>query len=151
MRSGDMNRTSGFIVFLFGVAILWEGRQLNVGAFKAPGPGLFPFILAIILMILSIFLIISKDKKEFGNASRFWFEKGKRLASVYISLLAYFFFLRYLGFIITSFLLMAYLFKKVGSLRWYMAVLGALVSMGSCYLIFEKLLKSYLPKGILGF
>jgi putative tricarboxylic transport membrane protein len=135
-----------------GVIILLEGRHLPTGSFKAAGPGLFPLILAVIMMISSLFLIIPKSKKEIVEESfSSWSANLRRIAPAYIALLAYFFFLKYLGFIVVTFLLITFLFAKVASLRWYVAIFGALVSTGLAYLIFDVLLESHLPKGVLGF
>jgi len=147
-----MNRISGFVVLLLGTCILWQGKTLEMGTFKRPGPGLFPFILAIILITLSFFLIIPKDRKErLEKPSSPWSKNAKQLVLVYVFLLAYFFFLQYLGFMIAGFLLMVFLYTNISSLKWYIAVPSAFISIGASYLIFEVLLKSYLPKGILGF
>jgi len=147
-----MNRISGFVILLLGMGILWQGKTLKMGTFKTPGPGLFPFILATILIILSLFLIIPKGKKEcVEKLSLSWSKNVKQLVLVYVFLLAYFFFLQSLGFMTAGFLLMTFLFTSISSLRWYIAVPSAFISIGASYLIFEVLLKSYLPKGVLGF
>ncbi len=147
-----MNRISGIVVFLFGLTILLEGRHLPMGGFRAPGPGLFPLLLAVMMMISSLFLIIPRGRENIAQgASSSWSSSLRRITPVYIVLLAYFVFLKSLGFIVAGFLLMTFLFAKVASLRWYIAVSGALISIGLAYLIFEILLQSHLPKGGLGF
>jgi len=99
-------------------------------------------------MILSLFLIISKRKSE----GKLLFAKSSiHVLIVFVVLLAYSFTLEYLGFIIASFLLMAYLFKAFGgSKKWRGAVLWALASVVLAYLLFNVLLESNLPRGILG-
>ncbi len=147
-----MNRISGFVTLLLGMFILWQGKTLEMGTFRKPGPGLFPFILAIILIVLSFFLIIPKDRKEhLDKPSPVWSKNVKQLILVYIFLLAYFFFLQYLGFMVTAFLLMVFLYMNISTLKWYIAVPSAFISIGASYLIFEVLLKSYLPRGVFGF
>ncbi len=147
-----MNRMSGCVILLLGLGILWLGRVLPMGNFRAPGPGLFPFLIASILIILSLCLIIPGGKKGGGGNGPSWRPKNvKQLILVYAFLLGYFFFLQSLGFMVAGFLLMILLFTVVSCLRWYLAVPSAFVSIGASYFIFEVLLKSYLPRGMLGF
>jgi len=147
-----LNRISGFIVFLLGIIILLEGRHLSMGSFSAPGPVLFPTLIAMSMIISSLFLIIPKGKKEISEKSfSSWTGSLRRIIPVYIVLLAYFFFLKSLGFMVVGFLLMTFLFAKVASWKWYVALAGAFISIGLAYLTFEVLLKSPFPKGVLGF
>lgn len=147
-----MDRISGFIVFFLSVVILWEGRRISIGSVHSPGPGFFPILVAALLLIFSLFLIIPKGKKENeGQPFLGWSTILSRLLPVFAVLLAYFFLLEYLGFVVVGFLLMTFLFVKVGSLRWYVAVPGAFISIGLAYLLFGVLMKSNLPRGVLGF
>lgn len=142
------DRISGFIIFFLGIAILWQGRSLSVGSLRAPGPGFFPTLLAAILILLSAFLVISRPKSEGYSFSA---RHLGRVSMVFAALLVYFIFLEYLGFVIMSFLLMAFCFMWVDRQQWYTALFWAFVSIGLAYLLFDILLKSNLPRGILGF
>ncbi len=145
-----MDRISGGVVLFLAAIILWEARNLSIGKVSAPGPGFFPTVIAIILILLSLFLIISSDgkKEEKPHADKRF---GYRVIMVFLFLLAYFFLLEYLGFVVTSFLFMASLFVTVTLQKWYMAFLWAFVATGLAYLLFQILLESNLPKGVLGF
>ncbi len=137
---------------MLGVGILWEGRHLPFGRLSAPGPRFYPAILASLLILLSLILIISEGKKKSGKGTLpSWTGSLQQVLPVYAALLAYFFFMEYLGFAIAAVLLMTFLFAKVAALRWYGAVSGALISTGMAYLLFELVLKSHLPRGLLGF
>jgi hypothetical protein len=70
---------------------------------------------------------------------------------LFVALLVYFVFLEYLGFVIMSFLLMAFCFIWVARQKWYTALFWAFVSIGLAYLLFDILLKSSLPRGVFGF
>jgi putative tricarboxylic transport membrane protein len=145
-----MDRICGAILLLLGLGILWEGRGISFGRLSAPGPGFFPTILAILLILVSFLLIVPGKKKEsdsFGG----WSKVFKRVLPVFAILMVYFFLLECLGFVISGLLLMMVLFIKVGSQRWYVALLGACASIGSAYVLFGVLLKSSLPRGVLGF
>ncbi len=143
-------KVSGLIVFFLGISILWQGRRLSIGNLHAPGPGFFPMLLAVILMILSLILVSSRTKNS-GEQSTFSFRHLGRVLMVFVALLIYFMFLEYLGFVIVSLFLMAFCFVWVAHQKWYAALFWAFVSIGLAYLLFDVLLKSSLPKGILGF
>jgi hypothetical protein len=143
-----MDRICGFFIFFLGIAILWQGRHLEMGSLRGPGPGFFPNLVAILMMVLSLLLMIPRRK---GNGESVSAKSSSQIFIVFITLLAYSFTLEYLGFVFSSFLLMAYLFKAFGgSKRWGVAVLLASVSVGFAYLLFDVLLKGNLPKGIFG-
>jgi putative tricarboxylic transport membrane protein len=145
-----MDRIYGFVTFFLGAGILWQGRHLGIGSLREPGPGFFPNLVAILMMILSLFLIIPK-RKGGEEGKSFSAQFTIRVVIVLVALLAYSFALEYLGFVVVSFLLMAYLFRAFGgSRRWYGAVLWALASVGMTYLLFEVLLEGNLPKGVFG-
>lgn len=146
-----MDRISGFVVFSLGIGILWQGRHLSIGSLRAPGPGFFPTLIALTLMILSLFLIIPVEKKKKKERQSFSARSAGRVLTVLVPLLFYFFFLEYLGFVVTSFLLLTVLFVGFASQRWHIAVLEASLFTGVAYVLFDMLLKSQLPKGVLGF
>lgn len=143
-----MDRLYGFFFFFLGMAILWQGRHLEMGNLRGPGSGFFPNLVAILMMILSLFLIIPKRKSE---GKLFFAKSSIHVLIVFVVLLAYSFTLEYLGFIIVSFLLMTYLFKVFGgSKKWRGAVFWALITVVLAYLLFDTLLEGNLPRGILG-
>jgi len=145
-----MDRISGLVVFFVGAFILWQGRHLPVGSLRRPGAGFFPTLMAVAIMMVSLLLVIPKSKKEKEKQPI----AGKsilRVLTVFLGLLAYFLLLEYLGFIIVSFLLMAFLFVTFGSQRWPTAVFRAFIAVGLAYLLFDILLEANLPKGVFGF
>ena len=144
-----MNRISGIIIFFLGAAILWQGISLRVGTFRAPGPGFFPCLIAAILIVLSFFLIIPPQK---GNkkSSPFSFQSLGRVLVIYGALLAYFFTLEVLGFVIAGFLLMMFLFVVIDRQKITVATVTAFIFMTLAYVLFNVILKGQLPQGVLG-
>jgi len=145
-----VERKSGLVVFFLAVVILWQGRGLSFGGLHAPGPGFFPTLVAAVLLILSFFLIIPGAKKvvEENSLSASSFI---RMLIVFVALVGYFLFLEYLGFVIISFLLMAFLFLWVARQKWYLAFSSAVICIALAYILFDVLLKSNLPRGVFGF
>jgi putative tricarboxylic transport membrane protein len=150
VRKGSLERINGLVVLCIGILILWQGRGLSFGSPHAPGAGFFPTLIGVILMVLALVLIVRGDKGT---------ERGERLSAssivrvlgVFAALLAYFLFLEYLGFVVVSFLLMAFFFFWVARQRWYVALSSAVLCIGLAYILFDVLLKSSLPKGVFGF
>ena len=145
-----MDRISGIVILLLGAAILWQGRHLTTGSLRSPGPGFFPSLLAAVMMLLALFLIVPRKKKESARESSAFPSIG-RVSIVFIALLVYFFFLESLGFVIVSFFLMAFLFIVMACQKWHLALLQSFIFVGLAYVLFEVLLKSQLPRGVMGF
>jgi putative tricarboxylic transport membrane protein len=143
-----MDRVYGVVVLCLGLAILWQGRNLTIGGFRNPGSGLFPALIAGIMILLSLLLVIFPQKKG-RNVPTVSARSFLRISAVFGSLLLYALFLETLGFLILSFVLTTFLFIAFGSGRYGLAIVKALVFTGLAYLLFEVLLKSNLPKGIL--
>ena len=148
------------IVFLgLGFAILWQGRSLTIGSFRSPGSGLFPALMAVVILILALILIIFPPKEAAAKPTECatkidtarTLRSVLRIALVFAALLAYAFLLEYLGFVTVSFVLMVLLFVAFGSESYWRAILKAVLFTGLAYALFELLLKSNLPRGPLGF
>jgi hypothetical protein len=67
-----------------------------------------------------------------------------------IALFVYAFALKYLGFLVTTFLFMVFLLKVIDPQRWGTVFITALVTSAAAQLLFKTWLKVQLPRGILG-
>lgn len=144
-----MEKICGTVVFCLGLAIIWQGRELSFGTLSAPGPGFFPFLLAGVLMVLSVAVFFTRHATE--GEDRFFTLSGlRRVGGVFLALIAYYVFLERLGFLLVSFLLMAFFFAFIAKYVWHKALICAFLSIGLAYVLFEVLLKSNLPKGVIG-
>ena len=147
-----MERVYGLFFFCLAVAILWDGRKLIFGTFHSPGSGMFPDLIAGFMLLLSLLLILF-PKKLGDHSTGPSIPKGSmgRLLLVFVALFLYAIFLEVLGFVIVSFLITILLFAVFGFQSYTGTVLKALLSTGVAYVLFELLLQSNLPRGILGF
>lgn len=128
-------------------------HKLGLGSLSKPGPGFFFFWGGVTFGILSIIVLISavKSKKEDQTESDgqvFRDVNWIKVISVVISIILYEIILERLGFLISTFLLMAFLLYSIGSKRWYVVVFFACVSSFLSYSFFVLLLKIRLPKGL---
>ena len=68
-----------------------------------------------------------------------------------VSLVAYGFFLNYLGFILSTLLYMGFVGRVVGGMKWQKAILLAILSSFGSYIVFAIFLKADLPGGVWAF
>ncbi|MFH1757268.1 MAG: tripartite tricarboxylate transporter TctB family protein, partial [Pseudomonadota bacterium] len=59
--------------------------------------------------------------------------------------------LEWIGFLLAAFLIVLAMVKGVERLSWGKALLISISASAVCYLVFDKLLKAALPRGLLGF
>lgn len=142
------DRIFGVLLIVLAVAYGWGASQFPVpfGGSEAVGPETFPYLLAVVLGLSSLYLIVRPDP---DNAWP-WSRTGIELVIAVVVLLLYTALLQPLGFIISTTL-------AVGTLCWRMgaslprayatgAVAGVVV-----FLIFNYALGLALPLGLLSF
>ncbi len=139
---------------LIAFVICFESSKLDMGSFAQPGAGFLPFLLGLLLGVLSLFLMM-KNRIEAGSAKRGKdlgeFFRWKKVFWALGALLFYALFLNFLGFILVTFLTLLFLYKKMGDNRWRFAFCASFLTIGFCYVVFQLWLSANLPKGVLGF
>ena len=152
MRNTDQSSSLFWLVVAIGIVFL--SRKYGVGTFHAPGPGFITFFAGLILIVLSLGLFFSnfRNQADRNNLWNLWagLEFGKVLY-VLLLLVAYVIFLKPVGFLITTFLLLVLLFRVKGSYRFKTLLLMSLLVTAGSYLVFEIWLKAQFPKGVFGF
>ena len=128
-------------------------RKLPVGEWHDPGSGFWPLGAALLLGGLSIanFVQSSLDKSVEDRAPWYPRQRWRTIVLIMASLVAYVFLVEWMGFLLSTFLLMAYLLRSVEPRRWAVVIGGSALVSAAAYLIFDIWLKTQLPKGILGF
>lgn len=141
-----------------GVYVAISAYRMDLGHLHDPGPGLIFFLAGLLLIILSIVdLIVAFTRTHI-------LDKENRKKSVWVSvrwpkvllvlgfLSAYVYFLNILGFILSTFLLLFFLFKGVESTtRWWFAIISSLTITLFSYVFFKIFLQVPFPLGILSF
>ena len=125
----------------------YSSTQLSMGRFRHPGPGFFPFGLAVILAILALVQILQSRGKEEVPAP-FWPERTwlRPLLGAVIFLL-YAFSLGHLGFVSTTFLFLVVWMWVIERIRWANILTISTAVTAVLYLIFEYFLEVPLPTG----
>lgn len=148
MRQFDL--TIRFFWIALGVFVVAYSYTLGLGKLIDPGPGLLPFLLGMIFLILSsVRLIMVMQVRVAQQAGE---EKKKieywRIILIVIALLIWAFVLESLGFIIATFVLMTLLYRAAGFNKWYMAIFWGLITVLVTYFVFTYLGVRF-PPGIL--
>lgn len=139
-------RTGGLAWLAVVAAALLEGLRLGVGTLRQPGPGFVPVLAALVLAGLAAGLLLqpaAAPPRPLAPGGR------RRFAAAVGALLAYAALFERLGFVPTTFVVMWFLLRFVGAERWPVAVGVAAATAASAWLIFDRLLRAQLPRGVL--
>lgn len=139
------------LFIVLSVLICLGSVQMGIGGLSEPGPGLMPLGASIVLGILSLANLFSKASDPVGDGIGYKGVKWGRLSLVVLSLIAFTVLLPMLGYLITTFLVMFFLYKSIEPQKWRVAFLGAFLSTILTYLLFAVALKSYFPEGVFSF
>jgi hypothetical protein len=135
------------------VFVVVQSVKSDLGSLRTPGPGFLPFWSAVILGALSIILIVTTSlrKKWEGKLVDLW--RGLdwvRVIWVLFSLFLYPILLPITGYLITTFVLIAFLLCIGVRSKLWIDVASALAITVISYVIFYTLLDVKFPKGIFG-
>jgi len=149
-----MSREEGSSLVWLGIAILIciGSLRLSLGSFRNPGPGFFPFIAGLIVAVMALAIHLQSRGKTSakGTPEPLWADKKRIQKMVFttLALLAYGVGMDYLGFLVSTFLFLAFLLRMIEPQRWSLVLLESALASGISYLIFDIWLQAQLPKGI---
>jgi putative tricarboxylic transport membrane protein len=153
MKKADM--MTGIVLLILSGYVIEEAWRMPQSASFGPGAGFLPFWVGVILAVLAVLLLASAwTRKVTEKDSVSPFPKAKALlaiTSVLGGLAAYIFLIEVLGFLVDTFLYVAFLLGVVERERWQMTVSVALLTTFGLYGIFQVLLTIGLPKNMFGF
>jgi putative tricarboxylic transport membrane protein len=143
----------GFLFFI-GLALFmgYHSWRLGLGQFSHPGPGLIPLMASV--MLLFVVTVQVTTRKEGGLEAKPTLDlpqNWKTMAFIALSLLAYGLVIETLGFVLTTFLWLFFLFELSDPKRWKQSLIGAFITTAICFVLFVLLCRLQLPMGPLGF
>jgi putative tricarboxylic transport membrane protein len=134
-----------------GLFVVIYSYTLGLGQFINPGPGLLPFLLGLIFLILAtvrLRTVIRSQEDGTGEQEQKTKVEYWRLAMIVVALLIWAVVIESLGFLIATFILMTLLYRAAGFTKWYVAILWGLITVLATYFIFTYLGVRF-PPGIL--
>jgi len=152
MKKAD--QWSGMVFLITSVLICLGAAKLPYGDIHNPGPGFFPVCIGLLLGALSIALIIKTTRqREKTRMIRELLSERIRWGKVLLVLLALILYavsIQYAGFLVITFLFIAFLLRFVDPQPWRKVILWGLIGSGGCYLLFDVWMRLRLPKGFFG-
>jgi len=151
MKNNDQR--SSILWFGIGLAIALYSKKYGLGTFSSPGPGFVPFLSGLAIALLALVVFFQQRYKEGKESLKdIWVQrKWPTMLMVMAVLVLYTIFLKTLGFILTTFLLIAFLYRTMEPLSWRKVLFGAVITALGSYAIFQLWLQAQLPEGIFGF
>lgn len=150
----EADRLSGFFWLIFGFLCMYASTQLDLGSFREPGPGLFPFLAGCFFSLMALLLVICSfipGRGEQNKVSSLW--KGRswrRPLTAGLLILLYILMLERIGFLLTSLITLCLMLRWVEKFSWWKAFLLSASASVCTYLLFHTLLKAPLPTGLIG-
>lgn len=156
MKKFDL--AGGLIWFIIGTYYCIGSLKFGVGSFGRPGPGFMPFISGTLLGFSGLILILSsigeRLRVEEGLDGKEIRAKGSRKRPLFVLLLTLFGYgllLEFIGFIVTTFIFLFFLFKLTAPKAWIIPLIFSGVTVILSYLIFSIWLRFPFPRGIFNF
>jgi len=151
MRNPD--QTSSLVWLAVGIGITLGSLKYGFGSLHEPGAGFITFFAGAILSLLSIGLFLSSLRSGEPRKRLRVLWEGLEVRKVFYVLgflVIYILSLNQLGFLISTFLLLSFLFRVKATYRLVNVIIMSLLITAASYFLFEVWLKVQLPKGILG-
>jgi len=145
----------GLLWLLLGAAVMAVSYRMSLGTLHTPGPGLMPFLLGSLLILVSLPIFVGsllRLKQGPGTAREAGIWTGvefKNVLVILISMIGYALLLERLGFLLAAFLFLFTLLATFDSRRWFLALGASFLTILITYLLFVVALKVELPHGLL--
>jgi putative tricarboxylic transport membrane protein len=145
-------RIFGVLWLSLGIVICSLSYDLSLGSASSPGSGFFPFLTGCLLILLSLIYLTKsflfpesqKETKKFWEGIR-WNKQVLVVASLFVYVLL----LPILGYLVMTFLFIAFLIRLIEPLRWRTALIVSAATVAITYFVFEYWLLCQFPTGLL--
>ncbi len=148
------DRIGGIVWVGIGLVITAWSATFPFGRWAAPGPAFLPLACGAALVILGAALALRAPRGAVGEAGEPRVPHRAALGRIVATLAALAVaavLVDRLGFTATVLVLMLFLLRAVGGVRWPLALAYAVGSAVGCFVVFQYLLGVELPVGWLGF
>jgi len=147
-----LDRTSSLFWLLVSILVFAESLRIGIGTVQNPGMGFVTFGASGILGILSLTLFLQASFGEGETRGRPLFAGTQwgRVLFVLLALTVYAVVMPALGYLISTFLLMSFLFWVLERGRIGLVMLYAFLATLLTHLVFSKWLNCQFPSGLFG-
>ena len=133
------------IPLLVGLYAMYEAYTLSLGELRNPGPGLWPFIVATVVVATAAILLFTDDPDDYETWTRGTLTIIGGLVSLGIFILLF----EAIGFLIPAVLMLLLWLRLFAEEPWKLAVPLAFGGALVLYLVFETALGVPFPDGVL--
>jgi putative tricarboxylic transport membrane protein len=151
MKSYDQG--SSLFWLLLSIFVLLESLRLGIGTLHNPGMGFMPFGASVFLGILSVILFLQASFRKWGADAGPLFSGTlwKSILPVLVTMIVYSRLMPVAGYLISTFLLMLFLFWILERKKVWLTFVLSLLSTFVTYYVFSVLLNCQFPSGLFGF
>ena len=154
MRQGRLIATGAMLAFC--LFALWQSLLLSLTDRLGPGPGFFPFWLALIGALLAVALLFITFREQADPADADvrilpYGAGGKRWLAIVALLAAVTVVMEFIGFRIAMLVFNVALVIALGERRWWIIAVFAVVGSYGVHYVFTTWLDVLLPVGRIGF
>jgi putative tricarboxylic transport membrane protein len=139
-----VHRGSPLLLVALGVGALVGGLGLSLGSLTAPGPGLWPFVVALLLTGTALVLVVVDDPADYEPFTRGSARVAGGLAGLAVFVAAF----ELVGFLLPAFLMLLLWLRVFGREAWRWALGLAVAGSVGLYLLFDTLLGVRFPDDV---
>jgi hypothetical protein len=128
-----------------------ESYRLGLSTANRPGPGFFPFLATIGIGLTAVSRLINSIRQQpaQGFPAMGIAGEARLVLWVIVGMVVYVFLLDHLGFLLCTFLLVAFYLKAIAGRRWTVTLAFAAAVALVAHYFFDVLLHAGLPRGLL--
>lgn len=139
------HRLGPLVPLLLGGSALWGAYELSLGELTNPGPGLWPFIVAVVITGSALVLLFVDDPLDYER----WTRRTASIVGGLVSLGLFIALFQVLGFLVPAVLMLLLWLKVFGEEPWRWAVPLAVGGAVLLHLVFVEALAVPFPRGVL--
>lgn len=141
--AAHLHRLGPLVPLLLGLYAILAAYRLSLGELTNPGPGLWPFMVAMLITLTGAILMVIDDPDDYEP----WTRGTASIAGGLVSLGVFIALFQVLGFLIPAVLMLLLWLKVFGEEPWRFAVPLAVVGAVTLHLVFVEALGVPFPQG----
>ena len=143
--SKHLYRLAPAVLLVLGLAAMYGSYELGLGELRAPGSGLWPFLVATLLALTALLLLFIDDPADYEP----WTRNALGIVGGLAGLAVFIVLFEIIGFFIPSILMLLFWLRLFAKEPWRWAVPLAVGGALVFYLLFDMALAVPFPDGIL--